>query len=133
MPALCWENSCFMLGKTLFSQLFQLYAGKILALYWQNFCLVPEFYLSRLQCKLNAMPYVTCQLIFGLRGQSNGMEEVLVHVTWSRLDFINNNFFACFLCFSSRMINSDRSRSSSKISTLSSRPTLFWENRTSCE
>ena len=31
-PGLCWENPCFMLGKPLFSQLFQINAEKILAL-----------------------------------------------------------------------------------------------------
>ena len=32
-----------------FPRLFQLYAGKILALCWENPCLVPEFHQSRLQ------------------------------------------------------------------------------------
>ena len=41
-----------MLGETLFSQLFQLNADRILALCWQNSCLAPEFHQSRLQCSL---------------------------------------------------------------------------------
>ena len=39
----------FVLG-TQFSQLFQLYAGKILALCWENPCLATEFHQPRLQC-----------------------------------------------------------------------------------
>ena len=48
-----------MLEKNLFSQLFQLNTGKILALCWQNSCLAPEFHQSRLQCtgvKRSSMP-----------------------------------------------------------------------------
>ena len=48
--ALCWENPCFMLGQTPYSQLFQPNAEKILALCWENSCLAPEFDQSHLQC-----------------------------------------------------------------------------------
>jgi len=44
LPGLCWENPCFMLGQTLFSQLFKLNAWKILALCWENSFLAPEFH-----------------------------------------------------------------------------------------
>ena len=47
-PALWWENPCFMLWQTLFSQLFQLNAEKILALRWGNSWLAPEFHQSHL-------------------------------------------------------------------------------------
>ena len=53
-------------GKTLFSPLFQLNAGEILALCWQNTCLAPEFHQSCLQCayaqEKHARPGLGCRL-----------------------------------------------------------------------
>jgi len=49
-PAFCWENPCLMLGKkTLFYQLCQFNAGMILAVWWANSCLAPDFHQSRFQ------------------------------------------------------------------------------------
>ena len=50
VPPLYCENPGFLLGKPLFSQLFQLNAEKFLALCWEYSCFAPEFYQSRLQC-----------------------------------------------------------------------------------
>ena len=46
----CRAVPCFILGKSLFSLLPQLYAGEILYFCLANICLSPEFHQLRLQC-----------------------------------------------------------------------------------
>ena len=49
------ERSLLHVGTHPFPQLFQLKAGNILALCWENSCLAPEFHQSRLQCKAKSI------------------------------------------------------------------------------